>query len=596
MASGIDPITLEVLRAAIPAVCDEMAVVLRRAAHNMFIYEIQDFSVALVAPNGDLIGQNRGAIPFFLADLGPPIRNGVEDIGLENFAPGDVIIMNHPAVCGQHLNNVIIYQPVFFENRLVAFTVGRAHWLDIGGSKMGLGFSRTLDVFQEGLQFRNQKIYEAGEPNKTLFRVIEDNLRRPDLALGDMRAQIAACRLGERRFLAILQKYGLETVLEAVKVLADQGEERARKSVAQIPDGTYEAESFLDNDGVEMDKIIPIKVRVIVEGTSMTIDFSEMGEQVKGPVNSGTGGLLTARSAFKILTSPNDFANEGHFRPLKMILPPGKFISAKPPAALGSWSSGLATVFDTILKALAPALPNLIPAGHKADQGDFGFYGLDPKTNKYWLCGNIRGGGHGGRPFEDGESASVNLMQGDITTAPVEAIEQKYPLFVERYSLIQDSGGPGKFRGGLGTEWLIRPYKVDHVIINIGGERLGCPPWGLWGGKPGMPNHYLLNVGNANEPELVTKRPGQAVPKNGWVALRAGGGGGWGDPLERDSSRVLTDVIRGYVSLEKAKSEYGVVVDWAAQKVDEAATRSLREGVRIEQARTASVGAVPGTV
>ncbi|HLC27685.1 MAG TPA: hydantoinase B/oxoprolinase family protein [bacterium] len=578
--STIDPVTLEVLRAAIPAVCDEMAVVLRRAAHNMFIYEIQDFSVAIVDPEGNLIGQNRGAIPFFLADLGPPIQSGIAEIGKDNFFPGDVIIMNHPAVCGQHLNNVIIYQPVFFEGRLVSFTVARGHWMDIGGSKMGLGFSRTLDVYQEGLQFRNLKIYEAGKPNKTLFRMIEDNLRRPDLALGDLRAQIAACRLGERRFLAILEKYGLETVLQAVSLLADQAEERARKGVARIPDGVYEAESFLDSDGVDLDKTIPVKVRVIVEGTSMTIDFSEMGEQVKGPVNSGTGGLLTARSAFKILTSPNDFANEGHFRPLKMILPPGKFISAKPPAALGSWSSGLSTVLDTILKALAPALPHLIPAGHKADQGEFGFYGIDASTNKYWLCGNIRGGGHGGRPHEDGESASVNLLQGDITTAPVEAIEQKYPLFVENYSLIPDSGGPGKFRGGLGTEWLIRPFDVDHVFVNIGGERFGCPPWGLWGGKAGMPNHYLLDLGDGTKPEIVAKRPGQLVPKKGWVALRGGGGGGWGDPLERDIARVLTDVIRGYVSPEKARSEYGVVIDLSKKEVDEAATRALRESMR----------------
>jgi len=287
--------------------------------------------------------------------------------------------------------------------------------------------------------------------------------------------------------------------------------------------------------------------------------------------------LLTARSAFKILTSPKDAANEGHFRPLKIILPPGKFISAQPPAALGSWSIGLATVFDTILKALAPALPDRIPAGHKADQGDFGFYGIDPVTNKYWLCGNIRGGGHGGRPFEDGESASVNMMQGDITTAPVEAIEQKYPLFVESYSLIQDSGGAGKYRGGLGTEWVIRPYKVDHVIINIGGDRLGCPPWGLWGGKSGLPNHYLLDVGDGKPPEVCTKRPGTKLPAKGWVALRGGGGGGWGDPLERDTERVLTDVVRGYVSLEKAKTEYGVVVDPASNAVDEKATRALRE-------------------
>jgi N-methylhydantoinase B len=250
---------------------------------------------------------------------------------------------------------------------------------------------------------------------------------------------------------------------------------------------------------------------------------------------------------------------------------------------MASWSIGLSTVLDTIFKALAPALPDLIPAGHKADQGDFGFYGLDESTGKYWFCGNIRGGGHGGRPHGDGESASVNILQGEITTAPVEEIELKYPLLVESYSLIQDSGGAGKFRGGLGTEWHIRPFAVDHVFVNIGGERYRCPPWGLWGGKAGMPNHYLLDLGGRSPPEVVTKRPGVRLPKEGSVRMRAGGGGGWGDPLERDPETVLMDFIRGYVSQERVLSDYGVVIDPSKKRLDETATRELRGKMRRER-------------
>lgn len=183
----IDPITLEVLRKALPAICDEMAVVLRRTAYNMFIYEIQDFSTALIQPNGDLVAQNRGAIPFFLADLGPIIRSGVKDIGIENFAPGDVILMNEGSVCGQHLNNVVVYTPVFYQGELQVFSVARGHWIDIGGSTMGMGWSTTLDIYQEGLQFRNLKIFEGGRPNQAIFDIIKYNLRRPELALGDLR-------------------------------------------------------------------------------------------------------------------------------------------------------------------------------------------------------------------------------------------------------------------------------------------------------------------------------------------------------------------------------------------------------------------------
>jgi len=372
---NIGTATLGILRAAIPAICDEMAVVLQRTAYNMFIYEVQDYSVAIVDPEGNLIAQNRGAIPLFLADLGPPIRSGLEEIGRDNLFPGDVILMNHPAVCGQHLNNVIVYQPMFFEGRLVGFAVARGHWMDIGGSKVGIGFSRTLDVYQEGLQFRNLKIYEAGKPNKTLFQIVQDNLRRPDLALGDLRAQIAACRLGEKRFLELLQKHGFDTVLRAVQIIADQSEERARKAVAQIPDGVYEAESFLDNDGVDLDKTIPVKVRVIVEGTEMTFDYTEMSEQVQGPINSGSGGLVTARSAFKILTSPADSANEGHFRPVKLILPPGKLISAKPPAPwlkamrrLGHFSAVPLVIIEAALIATSAPRPKvpIAPGGMRS--------------------------------------------------------------------------------------------------------------------------------------------------------------------------------------------------------------------------------------
>lgn len=372
--------------------------------------------------------------------------------------------------------------------------------------------------------------------------------------------------------------------MEAVRIIADQGEERARRGIAAIPDGVYEAESFLDNDGVDLNQTIPVKVKVTIQGSEMIVDYSGMGKSVQGPINSGAGALITARTALKLLTSPHEDANEGHFRPLKIICPPGTFISAAPPAAMGSWSIGLSTVLDTMLKALAPAMPDLIPAGHKADQGDFGLFGLDRKTNKYWICGNIRGGGHGARSTEDGEHSSVNLLQGDITTAPVEKIELNYPLLIEDRRLIQDSGGAGKFRGGLGTEWHIRTLDaVDDVYVNLGCERYKCPPWGLWGGKSASPNYYLYDRGDGSEPEVVTKRPRVLLPKEGWVKMRSAGGGGWGDPLERDPVKVLSDVIRGYVSPEKAVQDYGVVIDIEKREIDGPATIARRSTLRSER-------------
>jgi N-methylhydantoinase B len=576
----IDILTLELLREALPSICDEMSVVLMRTGYNMFIYEVKDFAVSIVDANGGLIARPRGAGSISASCVTEVIANGIEEIGKENFAPGDIIIMNVPYITGQHLNNVTVYKPVFFKGELVCFTVGAAHWIDLGGSKIGLGFTSTMDVYQEGLQFRNLKVYDAGKPNKTFIQVIKDNCRRPDLTLGDFRACVGACNVGETRFMALLERYGLDTVKEAVRIITDQTEERTRKALAEIPDGVYEADSFLDGVGGQT---VAIKIKVTIKGSDMHVDYTGCGPQAKGPINSTKVGLIAARGVVKMLTDPYYSFNQGTFRPVSITVPPGTFISAGPSAPMASWSIGLATVTDTILKAMAPAVPDSVPAGHKADQGDFGFYGTDPSTGKYWFAGSIRGGGHGGRPTEDGENSSVNILQGDIPTAPVEMLEQKFPLFVESYSLIQDSCGAGKFRGGLGSEWRIRPFEVDEVLCNIGGERYNCPPWGLWGGKAGVGNHYLLDLGDGKAPEIVLKRPHTRVPKGGWVALRSAGGGGWGNPLDRDATRVLMDVIRGYVSLEKATSDYGVVIDLAKKQIDEAATKALRERLRKEQ-------------
>jgi N-methylhydantoinase B len=576
----IDTLTLELLRETLPCICDEMAVVLKRTAYNIVIYEVKDFAISILDSDGELIARPRLAGSISASAIREIVVSGIEEIGKENFFPGDIIAMNVPYITGQHLNNVAVYKPIFFKGELLAFVVASAHWLDLGGAKIGFGTTNTVDVYQEGLQFRNLKVYEAGKPNETFLRFIQDNVRRPDLTLGDFRACVGACNIGEIRYLEILEKYGPDTVKEAARIITNQTEERVRKALADIPDGTYEAESFLDGYG---DATVPIKVRVTIKGSDMLVDYTGCGKQVKGPINSTKVGLIAARSAVKMLTDPQYYVTQGSFRPAKIMVPPGTFISAGPTAPVASWSVGLATVFDTILKALAPAIPDRIPAGHKADQGDFAFYGIDPSTGKYWFCASIRGGGHGGRPHEDGENTSVNLLQGDIPTAPVEMLEQKFPLFVESYSLIQDSCGAGKFRGGLGSEWWVRPFGVDEIFCNIGGERFKCPPWGLWGGKAGMGNHYLLDLGDGKGPEIVLKRPYTRMPKEARVALRSAGGGGWGNPLDRDATRVLADVIRGYVSLKSAASDYGVVIDLAKKQIDDAATRALREKMRKEQ-------------
>ena len=574
----IDPVTLEVIRNALPAISNEMSYDLQRTSYNMMIYEVRDYCCALLDVHGNLLSQNVGGVSHFVADLAVVIKDGVEKIGLNSFQPGDVIIANHQAVCGQHLNNVCVYMPFFFRGELIGFPIIRAHWVDVGGMSTGFGASRNVfDPWMEGLQLDQLRIYKGGEPSTDLLKVIADNIRYPESSMGDLRAQMAACQLGLRRLEELFTKFGEEVVLDSVQKIFADTEAKCRKVIEQIPDGTYEAESFLDNNGFQKDVPLNIKVKVIVSGSDMTIDLSGCDPQNRGPYNSRT--LAGARVAYKALTMPLDPVNEGSFGALQVIIPEGNFMMAKYPAVMSGWSSPIPTVVDTILKALAPAIPDRIPAGHLGVLGGtIVFFGYDPQKGKNFVVQSIEGGGWGGRPFEDGESASVSICQGDVRNAPIENIELKCPVIVEERVLRQDSGGAGKFRGGLGLDSRVSNLVEGRWNLMQTGRR-NCPPWGLWGGKPANVSDYLLRLPEQSEWQSVDVAL-HPVPKNSGVIIRTAGGGGWGNPLERDPEKVRMDVLEGFVSLEAARNEYGVVLRTGSNpyfyEVDEEATKKLR--------------------
>jgi len=551
---AVDPITVEIIRCALKAAANEMSAVLKKTAYNMMIYEVQDYCVAIVDHEGRTMSQNEGALPIFLADLGVAVQDGIEVYGLENIHPGDVFLVNHPEICGQHLNNMAVYTPFFWDDTLLCFLAVRAHWIDVGGGSTGFGSSMTRDVFEEGLQIRSVKIYNQGSANTEVLRLIEDNIRFPESSLGDLRAQIACCRTGEERLEEICRKYGGAVFLEAVQTIWNQTDKLVRESVRAVPDGVYEASSFLDDDGRDFTKTIPIKVKVEVRGDELTIDFSEVSDQVPGFINCGSsGGMAAARVAFKALTSPQREVNEGSFRALKVILPPGKLLSARRPAPIGGWSLSLPTVLDTIFRALAPALPERIPAAHKGDMGGYAIFGANTKTGRRYVCQNIIGGGWGGRPFEDGASSSVSMCQGDVKNTPIELQELYYPLFYECHAIRPDSGGSGKFRGGAGVEVKVRPLEDFYLSRNT--DRIKCPPWGLLGGKEGQTNRTVIRR-NGKEEELPGKFSRVPVRPGETVTILTAGGGGYGDPAKRDPAAVNRDVALGYISKEKAFAEY----------------------------------------
>ena len=573
----LDAVTLEVLRNALPAVANEMAADLQRTSYNMMIYEVRDYCTALLDTNGELISQNVGGVSHFVADLGVLVVDGMKRYGSDGFKPGDVVITNHQAVAGQHLNNVVIYMPYFYKGELLMFCMVRAHWIDVGGQSTGFGAGATVaDPWLEGLQLDQLKIYEEGRLNETLYRVIKDNIRFPESSLGDMKSQMAACRLAARRMDELFDKYGKDTILAAISQIFDETEQKCRNVVAQLPDGIYEAEASIDDDGLIRDEEVPIRVKITIKGSDMIIDLSGCSAERKAAINSRT--YAGARVAYKALTGPLDPVNEGSFRALKVVIPEGNIMMAKFPAPMSGWSAIVPTVVDTIVVALAKAMPDRVPAGHHGLLGgSVVFFGLHPKTKRRFIVQSIEGGGWGGRPFEDGESATVSVCQGDVRNGSIEGIELKCPVLVESRALRRDSCGAGRYRGGLGLDMKVRNL-VEGKWNFERTRRSKCPPWGIAGGTAGEPGGNLLKLPGEKAFKWITGA-NIPVPLNSLAIVRTGGGGGWGDPLERDAALVAADAAEGLISRRAAQELYGVVLR-SSMSLDESATRRLRDRLR----------------
>jgi N-methylhydantoinase B len=572
----LDPVTLEVLRSALPAIADEMSVDLQRTSYNMMIYEVRDYCCAILDVEGRLLSQNIGGVSHFVADLGVVIKDGVKRYG-DDFAPGDVIITNHQRVAGQHLNNICIYTPFFFEGKLTAFAIVRAHWVDVGGMSTGFGASTSVqDPWQEGLQFDQIKLYEGGKPDEKMLRFVSDNIRFPESSMGDLRSQMAACTLAERRLEELYSRYGSATIQTAIERIFDDAERKCRLIVDEIPDGTYHAEAFLDNDGVNLDEKVPIVVDVTVKGSDLTIDFTKGSMQRRGAINART--LAGAYIAYKGLTGALEPVNEGSFRALKVVIQEGNLMMAQFPAPMAAWSRMLPTVVDTILTALADAMPARIPAAHMGTLGGaLAFFGKDPVTNRNFVLQTIEGGGWGARPWEDGESASVSVCQGDVRNAPVETIELKTPVIVKRRSLREGSGGAGTFRGGLGITTEIQSLAEGRWSSSQQGRTL-LPPWGIKGGGAAKVGEAYVQAAGEKSPHREDPYRKLLEPGSS-VTIMTAGGGGWGSPLEREPSRVRMDVLEEYVSRDDARDTYGVVLS-ADLTVDDAATTALRAKLR----------------
>jgi N-methylhydantoinase B len=560
----IDPITLEVIRHGIISICDQIDANMTRTAFSPYIYEYKDYAVGFVGAGGELLAQSTGGMPVFVADsVGMAVRDGLEVYGRHNLHQGDVIVCNHAAVQGQHLNNTVMYTPVFVGSSaddLIGFFAVNCHWIDVGGSAVGSVSYSSTDIFMEGLQLRSIKLWSKGEPIEEVYRIIENNTRFPLELLGDIEAQLGGCLLGRDLTQAMAEKYGSRTFLDALAILLDQCEAATREKIRAIPDGVYGHEAFLDNDGIR-DERIPIKVRVIIAGDVMTVDYSEMSPQVRGCINSGFygGGRTTARVAFKYLIATDEPANEGTFRPLKMILPQGKLLSAGDTAPMGLYSIPFPTVIDCIIKALEPALPSRITGAHFGTFSSLSFAGKRLDNGALFKANDSGHGGWGACATHDGAGPFRTMAHGDTRLIPIELQESMYPFRVEEFRLRQDSSGAGKWRGGLGFEKQYVLLAPCELWANF--DRIGCPPWGVQGGRAGKSGQVLIFKSGASAPELLYKTEGCTLQAGDRVRMATGGGGGYGDPRERSIELVTRDVRWGLVSRESARADYGVVID-----------------------------------
>ncbi len=569
----IDPVVTEIVRNGILAVTEEMKTNLMRTAYNIIIYEALDFTTGLFTPEGETVSIGIG-LPMFIRGMAETVKAKIRHFGKDGIKPGDIYITNDAYLTGSHLNHVTLTLPIFHKGVLVGFSCCMAHWLDIGGTLGGM----TTDIYSEGIQLPILRLHKGGAVNQDVVDIIRQNVRLPSRAMGDLRAQVTAVKTGERRFLQLIERYGREPVLGAIAAIMDQAEALARARTRSIPNGVYEAESYMDDDGIEVGKPVPIRVRVTVKGDEMTIDLTEVSRQVRGFYNSGiTTGHACAQVAYKCITSPTDYPiNDGSFRSLKTIVPPGRVISATRPAPMRWWMTYPMTIVDTIFKALSPAIPERVIAGHHADLLVAACHGINTRTSEFFIANfGPLGGGWGAKHNEDGVSATVCINDGDTHNGPNEQGEAKFPLVVENYRLVPDSGGAGRWRGGLGVERVIRAR--TPMTMNTQIERAHCRPWGLEGGGEATGNEVALRLGGAwktdfpNAKVLVAQlKPGDAF------RVRSGGGGGYGSPLERPVALVQEDVRQGYVSVQAAAEQYGVIIDAETYEVDAAATEKRR--------------------
>ncbi|CAI2931843.1 hydantoinase B/oxoprolinase family protein [Aminobacter niigataensis] len=550
--SHIDPVTHEILQGKLLSIVDEMAIVMTKTSMSPVIYEVLDFACGICDSHGALIAQTNG-ITLFTGTFAAQVKSVIETFG-RDLAPGDVIVTNDPFRGGTHACDFAIVRPVFASGEIIAFAINVAHWLDVGGAIPGSLPPNAISVFQEGLRLPCVRIVRDETIVMDILQIIKENVRLPDMAVGDLNAQLATVRIAERRLLEIVRRYGAATLQLTFDVLMDDSELQARAAISALPDGEYTAVDTIDEDGVG-GQPIEVTVRVRIEGDRMEVDFTGCPPAAAGPINCARGALNSAvKTIFKALVAPQDPSNEGWFRPLTVTAPPGTIFTAEKPSPTGWYYEGSVHASELVWKALAPIVPHRFSAGSYTSLCVTYISGRDDAGNLFVHI-EPEHGGWGACCDQDGASALISLTDGDTYNYSIELIEAKFPLLVRRYALNTDGGaGAGRYRGGYG---LVREYQIrgDDAEIYCGFGRTDTPPWPMEGGQEGSTN-YLEVLSEQGDRVKLRRSPTRTVWKGDLIRIVTGGGGGWGNASERETEAIAADIRDELISIERARTEY----------------------------------------
>lgn len=568
-SAAIDPIRLELVKNALDAIVDEMAIALMRSAYSTNIKTALDMSTALCDAEGRLIAQGM-TLPVHLGSI-PDAMAAVRRKFEGRMEPGDTFLLNDPYEGGTHLPDFYLFKPIFVGDRLVGWGVSIGHQTDVGGMTPGGNGSDATEIFQEGLRIPPVKLFARGAPVEPLFDLLEKNVRVPRLVLGDVRAQAAACLTGERGYLALIEQYGVDELAVLSTALLDQAERLARNAITAMPDGVYEFTDHIDEDGLDPDPI-RINVTITVAGDRLITDFEGSAGQVRGAINSPLPYTKsTVYACVRHLIGGDPPNNEGYFRPIEIRAPHGSVVNPVLPASVAARGLTGFRIANAVFGALAAIAPDRVFACESGGDTGVSYGGYHPDGRPFVFIEFLYGS-WGGRPQRDGVDACSSSIV-NFSNNPVEIIESEQPLLIRQYGYVPDTGGAGMYRGGLA---LAREYQfeIPAATFQLRTDRRRFVPYGLAGGRPGTPSSNILDPDGAAE--LLPTKTRLAVHSGDVLRHQVAGAGGWGDPFLRDPARVLHDVREEKLTADYARREYGVAIDEATLTVDEDATRRLR--------------------